>query len=77
MAEQESRRIRWRCRRGLLELDCVLLPFYEEHFEALDHESQQAFIHLLEQSDNDILDWLQKKQLPAENDLKSIISIII
>ncbi len=77
MAEQESKRIRWRCRRGLLELDCVLLPFYERHFNTLDHESRQAFIHLLDQPDNDILAWLQKRQAPPEKDLKLIIAKIM
>jgi antitoxin CptB len=77
MTEQESRRIRWRCRRGLLELDCVLLPFYEQHFHTLDYNDQQAFIHLLDQADNDILAWLQKRQVPPENDLKHIMTIIM
>lgn len=77
MVEQESRRIRWRCRRGLLELDCILLPFYEQHFHTLDRESRQAFVHLLDQPDNDILDWLQKRESPPEKDLKRIINIII
>ncbi|GMQ91394.1 MAG: succinate dehydrogenase assembly factor 2 [Gammaproteobacteria bacterium] len=76
-AEQESRRIRWHCRRGLLELDCVLLPFYEQHFDTLDLEDRQAFIHLLDQPDNDILAWLQKRQVPPENDLKLIIAKIV
>lgn len=77
MTEQEGRRIRWRCRRGLLELDCVLLPFYEQHFHALDHKDQQAFVHLLDQADNDILAWLQKRESPAENDLKHIMTMIM
>lgn len=77
MTEQESKRIRWRCRRGLLELDWVLLSFYEQHFHALDHNDQQAFVHLLDQDDNDILAWLQKRQVPPENDLKHIMTMII
>ena len=76
MVEQESRRIRWRCRRGLLELDCVLLQFYEQHFDTLDHESRRAFIRLLNQPDNDILAWLQKRESPPENDLKLIVDKI-
>ena len=74
--EQESRRIRWRCRRGLLELDCVLLPFYEQHFDALDRKDQQAFVHLLDQADNDILAWLQKRELAPEDNLMLIIDKI-
>lgn len=54
MAELD--RIRWRCRRGLLELDLVLAAFMERHLDRLDAQELQLFEELLEQSDNDLLD---------------------
>jgi succinate dehydrogenase flavin-adding protein (antitoxin of CptAB toxin-antitoxin module) len=49
-------RIRWRCRRGLLELDLVLKGFLERRYDQLGPEERSLFIELLEQPDNDLLD---------------------
>ena len=54
MAEHD--RIRWRCRRGLLELDLVLQNFLERRFDRLDAEQRQRFDELLDEPDNDLLD---------------------
>ena len=54
MAEHD--RIRWRCRRGLLELDLVLQRFLEHRFDRLDAEQRQRFDELLDEPDNDLLD---------------------
>jgi len=54
MAEHD--RIRWRCRRGLLELDLVLQGFLERRFDRLDAEQRQRFDELLDEPDNDLLD---------------------
>jgi antitoxin CptB len=52
----ESDRVRWHCRRGLLELDLILARFLERHYEGLDQAQRQAFDRLLEAPDNDLLD---------------------
>jgi len=49
-------RIRWRCRRGLLELDLVLAGFLERRFDGLGDEERRLFDELLDQPDNDLLD---------------------
>jgi antitoxin CptB len=49
-------RIRWRCRRGLLELDLVLAAFLERGYGRLDAGQRGLFDELLEQPDNDLLD---------------------
>ena len=49
-------RIRWRCRRGLLELDLVLQAFLARGFERLDAGQQRLFAELLERPDNELLD---------------------
>jgi antitoxin CptB len=49
-------RIRWRCRRGLLELDLVLKAFLEHGYSRLDAGQRGLFNELLEQPDNDLLD---------------------
>ncbi len=52
----ELDRIRWRCRRGLLELDIVLGRFLEHSSTQLSARERDAFKALLELSDNDLWD---------------------
>ncbi len=49
-------RIRWNCRRGLLELDLILAKFLERHLEALTPGQLEIFKELLDYPDNDLLD---------------------
>ena len=61
----EFDRIRWRCRRGLLELDLVLRGFLERRFDHLGPEQRQLFNELLDQPDNDLLDLAMGRSEPA------------
>ncbi len=56
MTDIELRRLSWRCRRGLLELDIVLQRFAEHHLATLDAEELAAFDSLLDYPDNAFLD---------------------
>ncbi len=52
----EIDRLRWSCRRGLLELDLVLQRFLREEYPLLGDEQKQTFSRLLGLPDNDLLD---------------------
>jgi antitoxin CptB len=52
----EADRIRWHCRRGMLELDLVLAAFLERHFDALGPSGLTALRKLLELPDPELLD---------------------
>lgn len=56
MTAEEVRRLSWRCRRGLLELDIVLQRFSENHLVTLTTEELLAFDSLLDLPDNEFLD---------------------
>jgi len=56
MSEQD--RIRWHCRRGLLELDIVLSRFLDRHLAGLSASETEAFKRLLLRSDNDLWDMV-------------------
>ena len=62
----EMDRIRWQCRRGLLELDLVLAAFLERHLERLDAQQMEIFTELLDRSDNDLLDLVMGWAEPAD-----------
>ncbi|GLQ73763.1 succinate dehydrogenase assembly factor 2 family protein [Vibrio sp. vnigr-6D03] len=55
---EEKARIKWACRRGMLELDVVIMPFFEEQFESLSEQEQKDFVSLLECDDPDLFTWI-------------------
>ena len=74
--DETLRRLRWQCRRGLLELDLMFVRFLEQRYSALSVAEQSDFQRLLEQPDQTLLAWLQGQQEPP-SDLKMIIDKVI
>lgn len=56
--------VRWRSRRGILELDLYLVPFAERGYAELPAAQKAAYLELLKRDDWEILDWLQKRNAP-------------
>ena len=71
----EADRIRWQCRRGLLELDLVLGKFLELHLENLSPAMLAAFKRLLDYPDNDLWDFINGKVLPPDAESAQIIKL--
>ena len=61
LRDAEQRRLAWRCRRGMLELDIVLQRFITQHFYALNNQELTVFDALLEMPDNEFWNLLQNK----------------
>jgi antitoxin CptB len=76
MDERRLERIRWRCRRGLLELDVVLKDFLDRRYPGLTPAEQEAFEQLLRVADETLLAYVQGKQNPPEKELMQIVSKI-
>jgi len=57
----ELDRIRWNCRRGLLELDLILAAFLERHLDKLNPEQLKLLKELLGYPDNDLLDLVMRR----------------
>jgi len=71
----EIDRVRWHCRRGLLELDVVLTRFLDRHFETLSPQQRATFSRLLDYPDNDLWDFVTGKQPPPDADSARIIRL--
>jgi antitoxin CptB len=65
--EETLGRLRWRCRRGLLELDLWLDRFAASELNRLSQEECTALEALLEEADADLLAWLEGRQPMPEN----------
>ena len=77
MREFNKQKIFWHSRRGMLELDLLLMPFATEVFETLDYNDQLLYSDLLEQEDQDLFSWLMERVEPSESRFKSIIGKIL
>lgn len=60
---KELERVRWRCRRGLLELDIVLDRFVDRHYASLTGAQKAAFDLLLDMPDPALWDMIANTRL--------------
>jgi antitoxin CptB len=58
-------RLRWRCRRGLLENDLLLERFFARHGEGITPQQAQGLEALMQLADNDLLDLLLARCEPS------------
>ena len=71
----EAKRVAWRSRRGLLELDLILVPFTQTHYFSLSENQQVLYKKILELDDMVLLDWIHNRaSIPAE--AESLIQLI-
>lgn len=78
MTEIHSKaRIRWACRRGMLELDVLFMPFVEEAFDSLSAQQQAVFQRLLEADDPDLFAWFMGHQECKDPELKQMVQLIL
>lgn len=66
----------WGSRRGMLELDLVLLPFLENVYPELPQADKERYWRLLDQEDQDLFAWFLRRDDPEEADLRKIVEII-
>ena len=68
-------RVRWRCRRGLLELDIVLERFIQ-HYPELTTEQKLVFDVLLDMPDNELWDMISGKTAAVQEEHYALIQLI-
>ena len=63
--ERGLSKLRWRCRRGLLENDLLIERFFDQYASALTVRQADALGELMDLADNDLLDLLLRRREPA------------
>lgn len=76
-ADPERSRLRWQCRRGMLELDLLLHDFLERGWDDLDGEGRHTFERLLGFPDQIIHGWLMRQAVPKDAELRGLIGRIL
>ncbi|WP_025674785.1 succinate dehydrogenase assembly factor 2 [Salinivibrio socompensis] len=74
---EDKARIRWACRRGMLELDVLVMPYFEACFDALNEDEKQDFVAFLENADPDLFAWLMGHGKPDDPKMKSVVDKVV
>ena len=69
-------RLFWGSRRGMLELDLVLMPFLENIYPTLEQADKERYWLLLEEQDQDLFAWFMRRDDPSNPELQRIVDII-
>ena len=77
MTDLNRHRIFWHSRRGMLELDLLLVPFATEVFASLSPDEQQLYEDFLASEDQDLYHWLLLLDEPPDSRFKPLIAKIL
>ncbi|WP_035385115.1 succinate dehydrogenase assembly factor 2 [Ferrimonas futtsuensis] len=70
-------RLKWACRRGMLELDVLLEPFVEKHYLSLDQQQKVQFERLLTCDDPDMFAWFMGHEACPDPQLAAMVALIL
>ena len=73
---RDANRVLWRSRRGMIELDLLLVEFARTCYPSLGESAQQAYRELLTVDDWVLLDWLRGRE-PPEARFADIVATIV
>lgn len=76
MEKYNKLRIEWDCRRGMLELDKIIMPFYLSHFDTLNDEQKDIFIRLLSCTDLQLFSWFFNRGQAPDEELQTMVQYI-
>ena len=74
--DEDVKRLQWQSRRGMWELDLMLVPFVRDCFKDLDEADRIKYEKLLECEDQDLFVWLMQRELPEESEHKDMVDKI-
>ncbi len=75
--ESAVRRLKWACRRGMLELDVLLEPFVDHDYAELNPQQQQAFERLLTCDDPELFAWFMGHETCPDPVLAAQVALIL
>ncbi len=76
MGRYNKLRIEWDCRRGMLELDKIIMPFYLAHFDELSDDKKDIFIRLLASTDLQLFSWFFNRGSSQDEDIQAMVEYI-
>ncbi len=74
---KDKARLKWACRRGMLELDVLFMPFVDEAFELLSEKDQRTFERLLTCQDPELFAWFMGHEECEDQELNAMVQFIL
>ena len=78
--ERALSKLKWRCRRGLLENDLFIERFFARHEATLTLRQASALNELMDLADNDLLDLLLRRREPegeiSTSDVRQVLEML-
>ncbi len=76
LTPEHKAKIRWNCRRGMLELDLILERFVNNHLDSLNARQLKEFEILLNATDPDLYAFLMGSVKPTDSGCVEIVDFI-
>lgn len=73
----DLKRMYWHSRRGMLELDLLLVPFAEQRLPELDTHEIESYRNLLKEEDQDLFMWLMRRQPAPTPELRHAVDLVL
>lgn len=74
MENPPKSKLYWRCRRGMKELDIVMLRYLDHHYDAASEAERQAFIALLDVQDPQLWSWVTGREQPQDPVMADVLA---
>jgi antitoxin CptB len=73
---QLVQKLRWRCRRGMRELDQLLTRYLDQKYDSASAPERDAFARLLDLPDPDLFGYLVGRVVPDEELVRNVVARI-
>lgn len=74
---KDKARLKWACRRGMLELDVLFMPFVDEAYEQLSLTDKKIFERLLTCQDPELFAWFMGHEECEDPELNAMVQLIL
>ncbi|BCT93455.1 hypothetical protein LYSHEL_24790 [Lysobacter helvus] len=74
--ETEIRKLRWRCRRGMRELDQLLERWLDTRWRTSSPQERDTFLQLLDTEDDRLWRWVLGHEVPEDAALRRLVERI-
>ena len=75
--QSELNRLFWHSRRGMLELDVLLVPFTQEVYSTLNDVDRALYVLLLTCEDQDMFGWFMERSESDDPELQRMVRMIL
>ena len=74
--DTELKKLRWRCRRGMRELDQLLERWLDRAWRQSPTDEREVFLRLLDTEDDILWRWLSGLERPGDPELATLVDQI-